>query len=131
MKKILSVFVLTLVFLFTSVNETQAGGRLSVSKNKKAKKEFQMRGFVFQPINGVKFAVVDDGEKYNIYYSGEASISIICAEEGADVSFVTDDGKRGVVRISEVRLSDKRNKVLVQKVPPEEMVKLRERFDEE
>lgn len=90
-----------------------------------------MQGFVFQPVNGVEFAVVDDGLKYNIYYTGEVEINIVCAKEGADVSFATDDGKRGVIRISEIKLSDKRNKVLGQKVTPDEMKKLRERFPEE
>lgn len=130
MKNTLSVFALIIAFLFTSVNETQAG-RLGFNKDKKAKKEFQMQGFVFQPVNGVEFAVVDDGLKYNIYYTGEVEINIVCAKEGADVSFATDDGKRGVIRISEIKLSDKRNKVLGQKVTSDEMKKLRERFPEE
>jgi hypothetical protein len=43
MKNTLSVFALIIAFLFTSVNETQAG-RLGFNKDKKAKKEFQAQG---------------------------------------------------------------------------------------
>lgn len=131
MKNILSVIVLTLAFLFTSVNQTQAG-RLGMNKNKDGgKRQFVPQGFVFQPLNGIKFAVVDDGQKFNIFYSGEAVISIVCAEKGADVSISFDDGKKGTIRIEEVKLSSKRNKVLAQKITPDEMKRLEERFPEE
>lgn len=130
MKNILSVFVLIIAFLFTSVNEIQAD-RLGVNKSKKGKKEFQMQGFVFQPLNGIKIAVVDDGMKFNIFYTGEAELSIVCEEKWTDVSVSFDDGKKGAVRIREVQLSDKRNKVLVQKIDEKQMAEYAARFPEE
>lgn len=130
MKKIISVFVLALVFLFTSVNETYAD-RLGVNKGKSKKKGFEMVGFVFQPLNGVKFAVVDDGLRYNIFYDGDVEISINCGKDGTDVSITFKDGKKGAIRIPEVRLSGKRNKVLAQKVMSSEMLELETRFAEE
>lgn len=129
MKNILSVIVLTLAFFFTSVNQTQAD-RLGENKSKKNKKEFQVRGFVFQPVVGITFAVVDDGQKYNVFHTG-GEVNILPGKEGVDVSFTTADGKKGVIRISEVKLSDKRNKVICEKVSEDTMNKFRERFPEE
>lgn len=128
MKNILSVFALIIVFLFTSVNETQAD-RLGVNRSKGGgKNQFVSQGFVFQPLNGIIIAVVDDGMKFNIYYSGEAEISFDCKEKWTDVSVNFDDGKKGAFRIDEVKLSKKRNKALAQKITSDEMKKLEERF---
>lgn len=134
MKRILSVIVLTLAFLFTSVNETQAG-RLGTNKSKKGKKEFVQRGFVFRDINGVKFAVVDDGVKYDVYYTSQPDKitiqSIVYGKDGMDITFKCKDGKHGFIHISEIRITEDMNKGLVQETTVDEMDKFELRFPTE
>ncbi len=133
MKNIISVFALIIAFLFTSVNETQAG-RLGTNKSKRGKKDFVQKGFVFRDINGVRFAVVDDGVKYDVYYASQDKVTIqstVYTKDGMNITFKCNDGKHGFIHISEIKITEDMNKGLIQETTAVEMDKFELRFPTE